>query len=356
MLIWPEQRRQLQFAKKLQKLHVPTTRVHSVSVHSISCGHFHNAVLDSDGLLYTFGKNNSGQLGHGTLKSIATPQLVTHPLRAVPIASVACGWLHTLCVTSAGQVYAWGCNGDGQLGTGDKWDRSWPIHVPTEFEPRQVAAGRLHSACVSADRCLHTWGANPDGRLFVEPVQIKHGKFKSQRVPVKTELAGVQQVALGFSHTLVLDELGHVFAAGSTEHGQLGTGQNCSASMTCARCTDDAVQVACGDHFSCVLKTDGSVHSFGKGSMGRLGLGDEADQLAPVRVPLQDKVLQLSCGGRHCLALGESGEVYAWGYGFCNQLGTGKQEDRLLPVQLPLKGLRTATGVACGYLHSSLLI
>ena len=33
---------------------------------------------------------------------------------------VACGYAHTLVLTDEGQVYAWGANSYGQLGTGNK--------------------------------------------------------------------------------------------------------------------------------------------------------------------------------------------------------------------------------------------
>ena len=39
---------------------------------------------------------------------------------------MVCGARHTLCVTATSQVYAWGHNGDGQLGLGDTLDRRAP--------------------------------------------------------------------------------------------------------------------------------------------------------------------------------------------------------------------------------------
>lgn len=45
---------------------------------------------------------------------------------------VACGYAHTLVLTDEGQVYAWGANSYGQLGTGNKSNQSYPTPVIVE--------------------------------------------------------------------------------------------------------------------------------------------------------------------------------------------------------------------------------
>ena len=45
---------------------------------------------------------------------------------------VACGYAHTLVLTDEGQVYAWGANSYGQLGTGNKSNQSYPTPVVVE--------------------------------------------------------------------------------------------------------------------------------------------------------------------------------------------------------------------------------
>lgn len=42
---------------------------------------------------------------------------------------VACGYAHTLVLTDEGQIYAWGANSYGQLGTGNKSNQSYPTTV-----------------------------------------------------------------------------------------------------------------------------------------------------------------------------------------------------------------------------------
>lgn len=45
---------------------------------------------------------------------------------------VACGYAHTLVLTDEGQIYAWGANSYGQLGTGNKSNQSYPTPVVVE--------------------------------------------------------------------------------------------------------------------------------------------------------------------------------------------------------------------------------
>lgn len=64
----------------------------------------------------------------------------------------------------------------------------------------------------------------------------------------------------------------------------------------------------------------------GKGSYGRLGLGDSTNQQKPKRVRLDLKVKKLSSSkgsDGHTLALTEDGQVYSWGDGDYGKLGHG---------------------------------
>mmetsp|Transcript_8999 Transcript_8999/g.17374 ORF Transcript_8999/g.17374 Transcript_8999/m.17374 type:complete len:613 (-) Transcript_8999:27-1865(-) len=329
----------------------------------VECGHFHTAVIDAAGVLYTFGKGSNGQLGTGMLDDYFEPVLVTHPLEGVPVAQVSCGWQHTLCVTKQGQVFAWGFNSDGQLGLGDCYDRSQPCHVPFQDQIIQVSAGYLHSAAVSTTNILFTWGANPDGRLFRAPVKVKHNVYQKDIDPQRTiDLNDVQKVALSNTHSIAMNIYGEVYTSGSPDHGQLGIGTTYDTSVPLAKLsifTDNqqAIDVGCGDHFCVVLTKAGEVFSFGKGSFGRLGHGHESDVLVPQKIKTTHKIVKLACGGRHVACINAEGELVVWGYGFYNQLCTEEDFDFLEPTVIDLTG---KTGywpkhVACGYFSTAIV-
>ena len=70
----------------------------------------------------------------------------------------------------------------------------------------------------------------------------------------------------------------------------------------------------------------GGVYTFGHGDYGRLGHGDEENQLAPRRVPAAgfngERVVMVAAGGGHTVVLSEAGHVFTWGFGDSGSWGT----------------------------------
>ncbi|KAH8073871.1 hypothetical protein JL721_2417 [Aureococcus anophagefferens] len=128
--------------------------------------------------LFAWGNNDKGQLGLGdgarrwapemlTRKAVATPkanasatELAKKFLRRA--ADVACGSRHALVLAASGVVLACGHNGDGQLGVGDREDRSAYAVVRGRLAKcpvTQIVAGWRHSAALTARHELYAWGA-----------------------------------------------------------------------------------------------------------------------------------------------------------------------------------------------------
>ena len=81
----------------------------------------HSAAITSAGRLLLWGGNYSGQLGQGDREDRLVPVTLGPPqFGGAPVAMVACGAFHTLVVTRAGLLFAFGNGGDGQLGLGDR--------------------------------------------------------------------------------------------------------------------------------------------------------------------------------------------------------------------------------------------
>jgi len=76
-------------------------------------------------MVLTWGRGVFGQLGQGTSENVRVPTVVAK-LMKTHVAQVACGWQHTLALSSNGKVFAWGYGEDGQLGHGDKLDQTVP--------------------------------------------------------------------------------------------------------------------------------------------------------------------------------------------------------------------------------------
>lgn len=200
----------------------------SRKVVQVSCGKCHSLMLLHDGSLYSMGDNEYGQLGIGNYSTPPQPNEIIS-LRGLPIGQiVASGW-HSFCVTVSGRVFCWGRNDFGQLGLGDRANRTSPnlLRMLRSQAIMFVAAGDFHSAVLTQDGGVFTFGSSSKG-------QLGHGTISEYEVnPRKVfELMGsvVTQVACGQLHTIAfVPDSGNVFACGSGVKGQLGNGdkQDC---------------------------------------------------------------------------------------------------------------------------------
>jgi alpha-tubulin suppressor-like RCC1 family protein len=153
----------------------------------------------------------------------------------------------------------------------------------------------------------------------------------------------VRQVAAGGSHTGIVTEAGDLLMCGLGSYGRLGLGdeedRTTPTLVPRAEFGDEAVlMVACGTRHTAVVTEGGGVYTFGEGRWGRLGHGNEQDQLAPRRVPEAgfngERVVMVAAGSFHTVALSEAGHVFTWGDCSYGQLGHGDQDYQLAPRQV----------------------
>ncbi|KAM9841857.1 putative E3 ubiquitin-protein ligase HERC1 [Aulostomus maculatus] len=116
-------------------------------IKKVSCGTQFSVALACDGHVYTFGQERLIGLPDSMLKNKSCPQVVPS-LEGFFIEDIALGCEHVLALSSTGDVYAWGCNSEGQLGLG----HSNPVKEPTLVTAlqgkniKQISAGRCHSS------------------------------------------------------------------------------------------------------------------------------------------------------------------------------------------------------------------
>uniref|UniRef100_A0A672KE29 Probable E3 ubiquitin-protein ligase HERC3 n=1 Tax=Sinocyclocheilus grahami TaxID=75366 RepID=A0A672KE29_SINGR len=121
----------------------------------ISCGEEHTAALTKEGGLFTFGNGSRGQLGHDSTRNEPLPRRVME-LMGTEVSQIACGRHHTLAfVPSTGLVYAFGCNTQGQLGTGLRGNAKSPLPV-RNVQP--LCIGNTHTSERYTIRKIHSGG------------------------------------------------------------------------------------------------------------------------------------------------------------------------------------------------------
>lgn len=127
----------------------------------------HGMMLDQKGTLYTWGRNDEGQLGNGTTNIFGEPQSI-----GTGYSAVAAGSRHSLALGIDGSLYAWGDNEFGQLGIGMELDHSTtPVLIGSGYT--MIASYSNYSLALKADGTLMYWGTSwfDDDRKPV-PIQV----------------------------------------------------------------------------------------------------------------------------------------------------------------------------------------
>eukprot|EP00010_Vexillifera_abyssalis_P001724 CAMPEP_0201554798 /NCGR_PEP_ID=MMETSP0173_2-20130828/44276_1 /ASSEMBLY_ACC=CAM_ASM_000268 /TAXON_ID=218659 /ORGANISM="Vexillifera sp., Strain DIVA3 564/2" /LENGTH=257 /DNA_ID=CAMNT_0047966279 /DNA_START=387 /DNA_END=1157 /DNA_ORIENTATION=- len=217
----------------------------------VACGAFHSAIVCTNGDLYTMGRGDCGQLGHGSsIEQQIKPKLVALNTnnKRVPIDVVACGFKHTICIgrlfvdsskkkknsVVQNHVYAFGWNAHHQLGITESSTQS------RIFEPRLV------------DTVLY--------------YHHETNTYQSKPIPA------MKGVDCGHSHSLLMSKCGEAFAFGANNHGQLAIPK---AHIANAKTIIPGVfptrveqlfgmfceSVSCGDHYSMAISSGFSTKS-----------------------------------------------------------------------------------------------
>ncbi|XP_019439435.1 PREDICTED: ultraviolet-B receptor UVR8 isoform X2 [Lupinus angustifolius] len=179
-------------------------RVPGSYVKGIACGGRHSTVITDAGAVLAFGWGLYGQCGQGSTDDELRPTCVSS-LLGIRIEGVAAGLWHTVCISADGDVYAFGGNQFGQLGTGVDQAETLPklLDCPSleNVNVKSVSCGARHTAAVTDDGKVFCWGWNKYGQLGL-------GDVIDRNIPSEVTIEGctAKNVACGWWHTLLLAE------------------------------------------------------------------------------------------------------------------------------------------------------
>lgn len=239
------------------------------------------------GALYAFGSDDFGQIGaqHDpiTPDNRPTPVLVDSGGEN-PWRQVAAGGEHSLALRTDGSLYAWGNNPSGQLGlTRDSAIdyRAFPSLV--DAGPwHKVCGGGSFSAGIKADGSLWAWGDNQYGQLG----QGSKSAFIDH--PVRVGSANDwTDLDCGMNHVVAIRSPGSLWSFGSNNNGQLGLGDlNDRTAPVRVGERDDWRAVSCGYKHSLAMAADGKLYGFGDNGLYQLGLTGLILKLSPTALGL----------------------------------------------------------------------
>lgn len=243
---------------------------------AVAAGADHSVAVGRDGTVWTWGSNEFGQLGRGTAGSGSqetSPGQVTQLTNAI-IASCGGSFTHVITRPAMGpqEVWAFGIDVRGQLGTGSGQSIAVPSRVNTVIDPIQVASGDAHTWFLQRDGRVLATGANDQGQLGLGDTNDR-----SPAVLV-TSLANVQLIGCGGFASFAQDGSNRLWATGSNLFGQLGVGD--LSPMTSNRETSPRevmgvpplAAIDGGSLHTVALTAEGRIVAFGSDGLGQLGL------------------------------------------------------------------------------------
>jgi Regulator of chromosome condensation (RCC1) repeat len=138
---------------------------------------YHSLALASNGTVWAWGQSTT------TFSNIPVQVGLTGLPNGVIITNIECGELHNLALASNGTVWAWGLNYDGELGNGTNTDSNIPVQVslPSGVTISNIAGGGWHSLALASNNTVWAWGSNGDGELG-------NGSYNGSNIPVQVSL------------------------------------------------------------------------------------------------------------------------------------------------------------------------
>ena len=290
-------------------------------------GNYHTIAIKTDGTMWSWGKNEYGQIGDNAVINRSSPVQVG---ALTTWSKIDGGDLYSMALKTDGTMWTWGYNANGELGQNNVINRSSPVQLGAEITWSKIAANSGFSMAIKTDSTMWSWGNNEFGQIGDNTV-IK----RSSPVQVGA-LTTWSQIAGGRYHSIAIKTDGTMWTWGYNNFGQLGsntTYNNKSSPVQVGGLTTWS-KIASSAYNSLAIKTDGTIWTWGYNINGQLGDNTILYRSSPVQVGALTTWLQAVVGYANTVAIKTDGTMWTWGRNELGQIGDNTVIYRSSPVQL----------------------
>lgn len=303
-------------------------------------GRYHIGAIKTNGTLWMWGQNESGQVGDSSTANRSSPVQIgtftdwTH---------ISLGFSHSLARRSGGTIWTWGEGTGGLLGqVSNTTDRSSPVQIGTLAIWSDVSAGRLHNLALRTDSTLWAWGDGAYGKLG----QVSTNASRSS--PVQITGTTWTKIAAARYHNAAIRSDNTLWAWGYGAAGRLGqvsTNANRSSPVQIAGTDWESVVSGAANHTH-AIRTTGTLWGWGQNATnGRIGDGSVANRSSPVQIGTLATWATATNAASHSGAMKDDGTIWRWGDNSAGQVGDGTITDRSSPVQIGTLATWTSQGI-----------
>ena len=343
-------------------------------------------ILTSDFSLLSWGSNNYGQFG-GEDFSLAgswTPLRLTANFNVLEVQQyLGAGYIDfstagnsSFAIGSNNNVYSFGDNTYGQLGTGNTVEARVPVNITANFtlNPGEtfinIEAGERHGVVLTSTGRVFTWGNNQYGQIGDNTTASSYQpKDITSFIPLDPGDYIVKIFAGGYNTFLISDNE-KVYAFGRNTHGQLGNNSYTNSLIPEDITTnfgfavgESIIEIDAGFFHTFALTNQDNLFAFGWNVYGQLGNDTLFNVVTPLNInahlpfdPAVEQIVDIETGYTYSGLVTEDGNVYMWGQNVNGSLGDLTTINRQVPYsitnQFALDVGETIVSLSIGLNHS----
>lgn len=295
---------------------------------SLSVGYagLSDCAIKTNGTLWCWGYNSSGQLGDGTTTGRTVPTAVGS---STDWSSVFVGYLTTCALKTDHTMWCWGENSSGQVGDGTTTNRTTPTQVGSFTDWSNVQVSLNGTVCaMRSDNSLWCWGYNANG-------QVGDGSTTNRSSPVQIGSTNWTDFFLGSTHACAIKNTGTGWCWGNGNAGEIG---DTFSSLNNVNPTGFGIAswrtFSLGETQTCGIKTDNTLWCAGSNYYGELGSGNTSQINTAAQVGSDSDWDTVSVLNDHTCATKTNHTLWCWGHNFWGQLGDNSTTPHFTPNQV----------------------